>query len=353
MGEVAIPHSPLLNQFNSIPIVDSTNRSLPEKEKKEDATEAETTHRQKDSISTVDSIGFPLAEKDQKTELVILPEHLPKPEAPPGLLTKTNSISHEEYHPIKRSTSAQMPSSVDMASIGRYIRDRSDVVSAAIARRISSLKENTNGPSITEIHLPDVKVIVKPPGKNPSTYTSMKGRVSFFSRSGCRDCTAVRSFFREIELPYVEINVDVFPEREKELFDRAGTNQVPQIFLNEKHLGGLVVLNSLRNSGEFDKVLKSMTGKKCSDEAPRVPVYGFDHEEADKENLDEMVGIVAVLRSRLPMQDRFVRMKLVRNCFTGAEMVDAITQHLNLDRAKVSTFSLVKFIFRLNAIKLL
>ncbi|KAF3327998.1 hypothetical protein FCM35_KLT06604 [Carex littledalei] len=334
MGEVALPHPlcPLPDQINQIPTVDPTNQSLPEKEKKEEATETEAMKHQKDSISTVDFI--PSAEKNHKTEAVILPEHLPKPEAPPGLLTKTNSISHEEYHQMKRSTSAQIPSTVDMASIGRFIRDRSDVVSAAIARRISSLKETSNGTSITEIVLPDVKVIVKPPGKGPSTYFSMKGRVSFFSRSGCRDCTAVRSFFREIELPYVEINVDVFPEREKELLYRAGTNQVPQIFLNENHLGGLVVLNSLRNSGEFEKVVKSMTGKKCSDEAPGVPLYGFDHEEAEKENLDEMVGIVAVLRPRMPIQDRFVRMKLVRNCFTGAEMVDAIEQHLNLGRKK-------------------
>lgn len=340
MGEVALPHPlcPLPDQINKIPTVDSTNQSLPEKEKKEEATETEAKmkHDQKDSISTVDFI--PSAEKNHKTEAVILPEHLPKPEAPPGLLTQTNSISHEEYHQMKRSTSAQIPSTVDMASIGRFIRDRSDVVSAAIARRISSLKETSNGTSITEIVLPDVKVIVKPPGKGPSTFSSMKGRVSFFSRSGCRDCTAVRSFFREIELPYVEINVDVFPEREKELLHRAGTNQVPQIFLNENHLGGLVVLNSLRNSGEIEKVLKSITGKKCSVEAPGVPVYGFDHEEAEKENLDEMVGIVTVLRPRMPIQDRFVRMKLVRNCFTGAEMVDAIEQHLNLGRKKVIFF---------------
>ncbi|KAJ4777443.1 hypothetical protein LUZ62_061700 [Rhynchospora pubera] len=338
MGEVAVPHPhpPLPDQFNSIPTVDSTipSLSLPE----ENTTETETMKHPKDSISAVDSIDSPKSdvssEKSYKTETVILPEHLPKPEAPPGLLSKSNSISHEEYHTIKRSTSANVASSVDMASIGRFFRDQSDVVSAAIARRISSLKETSNGP--TEIHLPDVKVIVKAPGKNPSAFSSLKGRVSFFSRSGCRDCTAVRSFFREIELPYVEINVDVFPEREQELVDRTGTNQVPQIFLNEKHLGGLVVLNSLRNSGEFENVLKSMAGTKVSDDAPMVPVYGFDHEEAEKENLDEMVAIVAVLRPRMPIQDRFVRMKLVRNCFSGADMVDAIVQHVNLGREKAA-----------------
>ena len=57
----------------------------------------------------------------------------------------------------------------------------------------------------------------------------------------------MRAFFRQSGLPYVKINLDMFPRARHP--EPAPIVCVPQIFLNEKLLGGLVVLNSLRNSG--------------------------------------------------------------------------------------------------------
>ncbi|KAF8672310.1 hypothetical protein HU200_049509 [Digitaria exilis] len=298
------------------------------------------------------------------------PPHLPQPEAPPGLMTRALSApaprGYTEEEEGKQAGPAVMDRSasavVGVASIGRFLRDRRDVLSSAITRRISSLKDSSSSPSavdtygVQEIHLPNVKVTVRLKdaiaadaeaedeialGDNDVGYSfsggQIKGRVSFFSRSGCRDCAAVRAFFRQSGLPYVEINLDVFPEREAELASRAAGARVPQIFLNEKLLGGLVVLNSLRNSGEFERrVLRELAGRRCPDSAPRVPVYGFDAGEDEEERAEEdaMVGVVRVLRHRLPIQDRFVRVKLVKNCFSGADMVDGIVNHLECSRNK-------------------
>ncbi|KAJ1295132.1 hypothetical protein BS78_01G200100 [Paspalum vaginatum] len=292
------------------------------------------------------------------------PPHLPQPEAPPGL-ARAHSTPAQRGHqdagdegnrPVERSASANS-AVVDVASIGRFLRDRRDVLSSAITRGISSLKEREFSPSgsgssaygVQEIHLPNVKVTVRlkdaiaaEDDDDVAAYSfsggHIKGRVSFFSRSGCRDCAAVRAFFRQSGLPYVEINLDVFPEREAELASRAGAAaRVPQIFLNENLLGGLVVLNSLRNSGEFERRVRDLAGRRCPDSAPRVPVYGFDDDEAggkEQEQEDPMVGIVRVLRHRLPIQDRIVRVKLIKNCFSGADMVDGIVNHLDCSRTK-------------------
>jgi hypothetical protein len=125
----------------------------------------------------------------------------------------------------------------------------------------------------------------------------------------------------------------VYRQREKELIERTGNSQVPQIFFNEKLFGGLVALNSLRNSGGFEQRLKEMLAKKCSGNAPAPPVYGFDdHEE---ESTDEMVWIVKVLRQKLPIQDRLMKMKIVKNCFAGNEMVEVIIHHFDCGRKKV------------------
>ncbi|XP_065870989.1 uncharacterized protein [Euphorbia lathyris] len=265
---------------------------------------------------------------------------LPKPEAPPGIAPSPPKQNGDDF---VRSKSLSETLTVDMPSIGRFFKQRSSSLSASITNRLSSLKINKDQPAIvfdndetkmnslpkqvTEFKISGLKVTVRV--KNDD---QPKGRISFFSRSNCRDCTAVRSFFREKGLKFVEINIDVFPQREKELIDRTGSSQVPQIFFNDKLFGGLVALNSLRNSGGFEDRLKEMLGSKCSGEAPAAPVYGFDDPEEDK--TDDMVEIVRVLRLKLPIQDRLMKMKMVKNCFAGSQMVEVLIHHLDCGRKK-------------------
>ncbi|XP_047330750.1 uncharacterized protein LOC124934290 [Impatiens glandulifera] len=256
---------------------------------------------------------------------------LPKPEAPSGAI----QVLSEAFN---RSKSMPEKTSIDMQLVGKFFREKKNSFSAAIAKRLLSgdeeeemktSKYNSNLiQSVTEFHLSGLKVIVKV--KNGSEIEGLKGRISFFSRSNCRDCSAVRSFLMEKGLKFVEINIDVYPIREKELVKRTGNSAVPQIFLNEKLLGGLVVLNSLRNSGLFEQKLKDILCRKCPDDAPAPPVYGFD--DPDDERLDEMVAIVRVLRQKLPIQDRLMKMKIVKNCFAGAEMVDVMIQNFDCER---------------------
>lgn len=268
------------------------------------------------------------------------PSHLPQPEAPAGL-TRAASTGEEDFRIADRSLSLSSSTAMDMTSFGRFIRDRGSTISAAVVKRISSLKEGENiaQNTVTEFNLTGFKVIVrlKDDGDEAGNgdYGDIKGRISFFSRSGCRDCGAVRSFFRSKGLPYVEINVDVFTDREKELVDRTGGIAVPAIFFNENLVGGLVALNSLRNSGEFERRLREMAGRRCPEIAPRVPVYGFDDEdEARERREDAMVGVIRVLRQRLPIQDRITKMKLVKNCFAGADMIELLIRHLDCGRQK-------------------
>ncbi|OMO89432.1 hypothetical protein CCACVL1_07827 [Corchorus capsularis] len=249
--------------------------------------------------------------------------HLPRPEPPPQRMERSQSLSIAE----------------SMPSIGKYIRDRSSTFSAALVKRLSSFREDAGdfvvkndslNFEVTEFKIPGVKVIVKL--KNEDEITQLIGRVTFFTKSNCRDSTAVRKFLREKGMRYVEINVDVFPKRAKELVELTGSSEVPQIFFNEKLLGGLVTLNSLRNSGELDKRMKEMLSTKCPDNAPAIPVYGFDDEENEQE--DELVGVVKAMRQCLPIEDRFIKMKIAKNCFAGDDLVEAIIHHLDCGRKK-------------------
>ncbi|KAL3379436.1 hypothetical protein AABB24_000236 [Solanum stoloniferum] len=254
---------------------------------------------------------------------------LPQPEVPAGVAITVS--------PGELNRSQSMPESFDMPAIGKFFREKSNSLSSAITKRLSSMRDQfddekvvmkSESQQVTEFDLSGMKVIVnlKPPVKK------LPGRVSFFSRSNCRDCTAVRLFLHKENLNYVEINVDVYPKREKELIERTGSANVPQIFLNEKLLGGLVVLNSLRNSGMLEKKFAEMLAGKCPEDAPAPPVYGFD-DDYEEQN-DEMVEIVRVLRQKLPIQDRIMRMKIVKNCFSGGELVEVLIHHLDCGRKK-------------------
>ncbi|KAG6396822.1 hypothetical protein SASPL_142979 [Salvia splendens] len=242
---------------------------------------------------------------------------LPKPEAPPGLLERSLSL------PETFDSSA--------SAIGKFFREKSNSVSEAL-KRISSLTKDEDDEEsllVKEFNLVGVKVV-----KTLKQGTKeLKGRISFFSRSNCRDCTAVRLFLRERNLAYVEINIDVYPGRGKELRERTGGASVPQLFFNEKLIGGLVALNSLRNSGMLEGKMEEILGTKCPEDAPAPPVYGFD-EEGEVVVMDEMAEIVRVVRQRVPIQDRITKMKFVKNCFSGAELVEELIHQLDCGRKK-------------------
>ncbi|KDO57799.1 hypothetical protein CISIN_1g039225mg, partial [Citrus sinensis] len=276
-------------------------------------------------------------DSDRRHMAIIEPHsELPKPEAPAGLFA------------LPPSPSSSPPSGNYSFKFGKFIRERSNNFSAAIVKKLNSLDDARaeaepepaastviKPDEVTQFNISGLKVVVKLKSHGEEGEEKIKGRISFFSRSNCRDCTAVRRFFKQRGLKFVEINVDVFPPREKELIRRTGSSQVPQVFLNDKLFGGLVALNSLRNSGTFDERFREMLGRKCSGDAPAPPLYGFDDDDEEEESMDEMLLSVKLLRQRLPIQDRLIKLKIVKNCFSGSEMVDVLTHHFKCDRMKV------------------
>jgi len=53
----------------------------------------------------------------------------------------------------------------------------------------------------------------------------------------------------------IDISVDSDPERRQEMISRAGRSTVPQIFIDEEHVGGCDDLYELDFEGELDRKL--------------------------------------------------------------------------------------------------
>ena len=84
----------------------------------------------------------------------------------------------------------------------------------------------------------------------PSTDTylgkpGIAGRITVYTVSGCPFCRQVAAKLESLSLPMIELNLDIFAERRAELTRLSGKSSVPQIFFNDRHVGGYQELIAL------------------------------------------------------------------------------------------------------------
>ena len=83
--------------------------------------------------------------------------------------------------------------------------------------------------------------------RNLAHRSAMKGRVIIFSITGCPFCMRAKDKMQKLGIDYIDINLDNYPERRAEAKERSGRNTVPQIFFNNRHIGGF---------DDFDKLVR-------------------------------------------------------------------------------------------------
>ena len=65
------------------------------------------------------------------------------------------------------------------------------------------------------------------------------GRVIVYSIVGCPHCKAAKHSLTEQNVPYVDVSVDKYQKSvREELKQRTGKSTVPQIYINERFIGG-------------------------------------------------------------------------------------------------------------------
>lgn len=76
--------------------------------------------------------------------------------------------------------------------------------------------------------------------------SDFKGQILVYSIVGCPFCMRAKQTLRDLELPFLDINLDSYGENvRKEVRERSGRSTVPQIFFNSKHVGGYDDLKAL------------------------------------------------------------------------------------------------------------
>lgn len=89
-------------------------------------------------------------------------------------------------------------------------------------------------------------------------------KVIVYSKDYCPYCTRAKSLLESKGVEYEEIEVDVHPEQVQIMIEKAhGLTTVPQIFIDDFHVGGCDDLFELENKGELDGLLQiEATGEK-------------------------------------------------------------------------------------------
>ena len=83
----------------------------------------------------------------------------------------------------------------------------------------------------------------------------MSVKVEVYGTSFCRHCVAARALLEAKGVEYVDYLIDLMPLERDEMIRRCGVKKVPQVFINDQHVGGDEELAELDAAGELDALL--------------------------------------------------------------------------------------------------
>jgi len=81
-------------------------------------------------------------------------------------------------------------------------------------------------------------------------------RVEVYATSWCPYCARARQLLLAKGVAIEEIDVDARPGAREEMTARSGRRTVPQIFINQTHVGGCDDLIALEDAGGLDPLLQ-------------------------------------------------------------------------------------------------
>ena len=85
----------------------------------------------------------------------------------------------------------------------------------------------------------------------------MMAKIEVYSGDYCPYCMRAKALLKQRELEFVEYNVQDEPEKRVEMAERApGVRTIPQIFINDRHVGGCDDLYALDKKGELSQWLE-------------------------------------------------------------------------------------------------
>lgn len=80
--------------------------------------------------------------------------------------------------------------------------------------------------------------------------------VLMYSTAWCGFCSRAKRLLTDKGVAFVNIDLDAEPARRAEMMQKSGQRTVPQIWINDEHIGGCDELYALERNGSLDKKLQ-------------------------------------------------------------------------------------------------
>ncbi|MGI0482124.1 glutaredoxin 3 [Geminocystis sp. CENA526] len=84
----------------------------------------------------------------------------------------------------------------------------------------------------------------------------MSAKVEIYTWSSCPFCIRAKALLKQKQVDFIEYCIDGDNDARREMSLKAnGRTSVPQVFINDNHIGGCDDLHELDAIGELDKLL--------------------------------------------------------------------------------------------------
>eukprot|EP00554_Chaetoceros_debilis_P007967 CAMPEP_0194079318 /NCGR_PEP_ID=MMETSP0149-20130528/5542_1 /TAXON_ID=122233 /ORGANISM="Chaetoceros debilis, Strain MM31A-1" /LENGTH=518 /DNA_ID=CAMNT_0038760777 /DNA_START=97 /DNA_END=1653 /DNA_ORIENTATION=- len=189
------------------------------------------------------------------------------------------------------------------------------------------------------------------------------GKVTVFAIDGCPHCVRAKTNLRDRNIPYVEINLTKHPDKRSDMLSLSDSLTVPQIFFNEKHIGGAIetiALLELWDTDEeqavhgspherYEKEIKSVPDPKDPRLQPSTqppakepvapPRYKADKVKIPKIDEDQSILDITVRLSKaIPQSNLSHFAKVYKNAISQQALLDAIMQEFELEEGSAIEF---------------
>ncbi len=81
--------------------------------------------------------------------------------------------------------------------------------------------------------------------------------IDIYTKDYCPYCHMAKQLLQQKEAAYNEIAIDGDQQLREKMIERAGRQTVPQIFINDQHIGGYDDLAALERAGLLNEMLQA------------------------------------------------------------------------------------------------
>lgn len=84
----------------------------------------------------------------------------------------------------------------------------------------------------------------------------MKNNIIVYTSNTCAFCVNAKNLLSDLSLAFKEINIQLDPEQRNIMLSKSnGQRTVPQIFINDHHVGGYTELSEIIKNDEYKSFL--------------------------------------------------------------------------------------------------